>query len=212
MILQCPACNARYAVPDHAIGAAGRTVKCVKCAHQWFVAPPQATSIEKLEELLKEPEKPVSKPIPKGSNVPKKTELKASAALMGTLVACFVIALGTTLFTRHPGLFGFTPASGVSLAHIKLQKQQVETGMEYAISAELVNMTDEAVKPPQIRITLVDQEGAPLKQWEVEAPVQLNPKQVFPVSYGPLKSSFPTADRLVIDLGNSLELAMRSKP
>lgn len=42
MIINCPACQARYNVPESAIGAAGRQLRCAKCGHQWRVFLPEA--------------------------------------------------------------------------------------------------------------------------------------------------------------------------
>jgi len=39
MILTCPNCRSRFKVKPEALGAAGRTVKCAKCAHKWFASP-----------------------------------------------------------------------------------------------------------------------------------------------------------------------------
>ncbi len=38
MLLVCPECRARYVVPDSAIGANGRQVRCANCRHSWFQA------------------------------------------------------------------------------------------------------------------------------------------------------------------------------
>ncbi|MES2337024.1 MAG: zinc-ribbon domain-containing protein [Pseudomonadota bacterium] len=39
MILECTQCASRYLVPDTAIGAEGRTVRCANCRHSWFQPP-----------------------------------------------------------------------------------------------------------------------------------------------------------------------------
>jgi predicted Zn finger-like uncharacterized protein len=43
MIATCPACATRYVVDPAALGLAGRTVRCARCAETWFqAAPPDA--------------------------------------------------------------------------------------------------------------------------------------------------------------------------
>lgn len=46
MIIACPACSTRYAVPDSAIGVDGRTVRCAKCRHSWYQEGPELVTEE----------------------------------------------------------------------------------------------------------------------------------------------------------------------
>ncbi|MEE4537013.1 MAG: MJ0042-type zinc finger domain-containing protein [Erythrobacter sp.] len=43
MIITCPACATRYTVPESAIGAEGRTVRCANCKHNWHQSPLSAS-------------------------------------------------------------------------------------------------------------------------------------------------------------------------
>ena len=44
MILTCPSCQARYVVPDSAIGPSGRKVRCAACRHSWFQDAPSTAA------------------------------------------------------------------------------------------------------------------------------------------------------------------------
>lgn len=68
MIIACPACATRYAVPDSAIGVDGRTVRCAKCRHSWFqegpALGPRPAPSPAPTPVYAEPEAPVVPPPP----------------------------------------------------------------------------------------------------------------------------------------------------
>lgn len=228
MILQCSNCNARYLVPDSAISASGRTVRCARCAHTWFESPlPSptipASEIPDLDTMLGNiNETPIHiKPLAAGANLPAHLSDTSSGASFGLkmmvlLVAILIIAL--ELFITMPDLvatklLGMQPSAGIALADIKMDKRTDDKATVAAISGNIVNGSDAPHQVPTLRIMLLDEAGNPLQFWEYKGNNQiLKAKEILPFSTGELDIKFTTGKRFVVELGTGLELALRRKP
>lgn len=68
MRVTCPECGSKFKVPDKALGATGRKLRCGKCAHQWFQEPgapgAPAKPAGKAKPAVKGKPKPKPKPPP----------------------------------------------------------------------------------------------------------------------------------------------------
>lgn len=85
MILQCPECRTSYSVPDDAIGAEGRSVRCAACKHSWFEPPidvdsaPEPTGAPPPAEPSTEPEATAADAAPEAAESPATEEPVAVA-------------------------------------------------------------------------------------------------------------------------------------
>jgi predicted Zn finger-like uncharacterized protein len=83
MILECPACSAKFAVPDAQIPQTGRVVRCGRCRHEWHTADavpapkakpapqPMDASADVVVEFIP---KPLSEEVPSASPVAAEAE------------------------------------------------------------------------------------------------------------------------------------------
>jgi len=77
MIIACPACSTRYAVPDSAIGIEGRRVRCAKCRHSWFQDGPEIELPPPPRELVEDKETRRPAPEPAGPEAPASADSPA---------------------------------------------------------------------------------------------------------------------------------------
>lgn len=69
MIVACPQCSSRFRVPEDALGAGGRAVRCGNCGHSWIQKPRQAIlevnhRFPRTEKRLKKDEPAAAMPAP----------------------------------------------------------------------------------------------------------------------------------------------------
>lgn len=215
MILQCPECKTRYAVPDTSIGTAGRTVRCAKCKHTWH-AEGVKKSQEELDELNDVVEKinQKLKPIPTGSNVPAAQKSKAPISMIAASLVLASIGITMLLIKLYPALIGSAPSNAFVITDMTVSKKpSVDENPIYVISGNIQNNSDEERSVPVMRVTLVDSEGSALQYWDFsEDGKTLAGKKSIPFTTGEVQVLFRLANRFVIELGSPLELALRKKP
>lgn len=223
MQIECTACGSRYVVPDHAVGVQGRTVRCAKCQHSWFVAPPAAAGVEKpfagLETMAQEaPASPVTRPLRKGSNLPVIKYPEVPPGVKASVFGVLAMTVAIFLLATWPAVYGYPPSNGLALAEVNLlsrfdDKQSENKKPIYEISGKIINQSEETLKVPVLRVTLVDTENMPLQYWDFSEPGRtLDAKKNIPFTTGPLDIKFNRPSRFIVELGNTMELALRKKP
>ncbi len=191
MILECSECHARYLVPDSAIGATGRTVRCANCRHSWFQEPP----ILDLDEAAVAPApQPIVAPVPETVAGPSESadfsafapeppfRARRNPALRWTIAAVafgavMLAAVGGLFFADVPGIaaqLGLavsgqeTPLQFVNLR--KPERREMPSGSElFVIGGQIHNPTAQRQPVPEVRAELRDSQNRMVYSWTIPA-------------------------------------------
>lgn len=233
MILQCPACYARFMVPDAAIPPEGRTVKCGKCAHQWQVEgtlpkeTPPAPDFAALTEAAMQEEAPLAELGPPRHPLPvvKKRFALPTLPLLPFKVAVPVLALAwaiLALYAYFPqgqnapvvkafyGMLGVTNTEGLVFSDVQMERENLGPRTRFILGGSVANHAAVARLLPHVRVQLKDNDGAVVWSRTYDVQQAVKPGEVYPFRIEDVETAFASrAASIVLDLGNNFELVMR---
>ena len=204
---------------------AGRTVKCGKCANQWFAMPegalnPQASpdfaalTAQAYAEATPQPHNP--KQLPALPGRPYKAWPFQVATGLFAVTWCII-----ALYAYFPGWhtsflsgiytsMGVTDTSNLVFADVEMDREELGGRTKFIVTGSIENHGSNARRIPSVRIELKDDESNVI--WSQRYPVEesIEPGGVYPFRIDNVETSFANrAASIVLDLGNNFELVMR---
>lgn len=190
MILSCPKCGTRFAVDARAIGAAGRRVKCSRCAEIWF-AEADSSELEAMADVLPPPGPALRiepRPIPPGSGLPalRGPQPPPKSSRLGWLAfaATVLVLLGGSYVGRDAITAAWPPAArlytavGLAPQHggdtlelsvAPARRETVDGVAIVVIEGSVRNRTSEERAVPPLRASARAGDGTELYGWGFNA-------------------------------------------
>ncbi len=213
-------------VADSLIPPAGRTVKCGKCANQWFVsAPPAAANAsfaEQVQEAVSAPDTASASEIESGTAValaPYHIPMLPIKLAVPLLAVAWILIGAHAYFPRWQhapvlsGIYhmlGADDTRGLVFSDVAMERVDKEGRTSFILTGGIANHAAAERKIAKVRVQMKDDHSKVM--WERAYPVNITvkPGDVYPFRIEDVDTAF--ADRvvsLVLDVGNGFELGAR---
>ena len=184
MIVTCPSCDAQYLLPDEAVGANGRRVKCTTCSYVWVQRPEEEEDSIQIS-FIDAPDGPSQSDIgPRHGMTPVKKEAgTARVVLAGLSLALLLIALTlgyatvirssviaawppSALLFETLGVPAHAPGASLDISELDTSFNTVDGDNILKVSGIIKNTSQKDEHLPALQVRLYGKDG-PLKDWRV---------------------------------------------
>ena len=206
MKITCPVCSSSYMVPDSALGATGRKVKCASCGHVWHQGAPQDPSEAPVTDIHEDIR--ATKP---SANLPAVTKPAFSVARVITLLVLFISGYFAGNFSSFSKGWGYYEVDGLALQDMEAEVRREGNKLVAYISGTMINESEnDIVLPDKVFFKLWSGQRRVMAETDYALPEEttLAPGESIPLS-PKIGNISGNARELVLDVGNSVERSFR---
>lgn len=217
MKLTCPDCDTSYAVPDGAIGAEGRKVRCKSCSYVWFQEGEPDPFHESFDIFSDAVEMDINAPLPKLSQpAGYKSWVIASLAMLILAFGALFFQARAALYPLAPALYeaaGYYPNNGVVLANVSLEQLDSRRKKRYKVNCLLLNTSDTPQIQPPLAMRILSAGGKVLAEDNAYLPGgkrMIEPNDHVKCGNLEVVHNFASADKLLLEIASPIDMALRS--